>query len=97
MSTVESILKLLEQRPIWKRMMDAPARVDELEKKVATLEDRLRRAPGEACPHCGALEYRVAESKPHEEFGHMGATARTMCCGECGFREDKLILPGRSR
>ena len=93
MSTVESILKLLEKRPAWKRVMDAPERVDALEQRVADLENRLRRAPGEACPRCGALEWRVAESTPSRQFGDMGGVERTMRCGECEFEEQKLIVP----
>jgi len=77
---------------MFKRMMDAPARVDDLERKIAALEDRLRRAPGEACPSCGALEYRVAESKPHPQFGVAGALQRTMRCKECGFSETVMKI-----
>lgn len=82
MSTVESILRLLEKWPAWKRMTATPDRVDALEKKIAELEERLRRAPGEACPRCGTLEYRTREIVGSVHF---------IQCGDCGLQEERVV------
>jgi hypothetical protein len=97
MSTVESILKLLEQVPAWKRVKDAADRIDGLESRIAELESRLRRAAGEACPRCGALEYRVTASKPARIGGEMGVLERTKTCGECKFSEMTLFTGSANR
>lgn len=96
MATVESILELLRKWDPWKRIVETPDRVDDLEERVAELEGRLERAPGEACPSCGAYEYRVAESKKDSRWGGMGGIRRLMRCEECGFEESRLITPGES-
>jgi hypothetical protein len=95
MSTVESILDLLNKWPKWKRITETPDRVDALTARIAVLEGKLQRAPGDACPKCGALEYRVASSTPHPHMGDMGVINRLMRCGECTYEETKTVTPGR--
>jgi predicted Zn-ribbon and HTH transcriptional regulator len=63
--------------------------ISDLQKRVAELEKRLERAPGEACPHCGALAFRVHDSAP----AGMGRLRREMKCGECGFEEEHFFDP----
>ena len=87
------LVELLKRWDVWKKVEAAPARIDELEKRVAALEDRLRRAPGEACPSCGALDFRVERSEPARTFGGMGARTHYLKCGACGFADEKMILP----
>ena len=94
MSTLDSILQLLEKWPKWKRVKETPDRVDQLEARLTALEVKLQRAPGQACPKCGAFAYRVESSKPHPTFGNMGALVRLMKCGDCGFQEETLLTPG---
>ena len=51
--TVQDILKLLEQLPIWRSLRAMPERLDALEKRVAALEEELHRRPApENCPLC---------------------------------------------
>jgi hypothetical protein len=95
MSTVDSILDLLNKWPKWKRITEAPDRVDELTRRLATLEGKLLRAPGDACPKCGALDFRVESSKRHPMMGDMGVIVRTMRCGDCSFKEEKTVTPSR--
>jgi hypothetical protein len=83
MSTVESILDLLNRWPAWKKITAAPDRVDALEQRVAELENRLQRAPGEACPFCGALAMRLVSEKPDPNLGIAGVTNATYRCEEC--------------
>ena len=92
---VGDIVELLKRWDRWKRIDETPERIDALEKRIAELEARLKRAPGEACPKCGALEYRVEKSTPHPQFGEMGTRVHHMKCGACGFADEKMILPGK--
>lgn len=86
------ILAILDKIPIWKRVQAAPDRIDALEKRIAELEGRLSRAPGQACPSCGALEYRVTNSAPSKgPFGELGAKDVTRACGACKFTDTDLV------
>jgi hypothetical protein len=86
------ILALLDKIPIWKRVQETPARVDALEKRIAELEARLARAPGQACPACGALEFRVTKSvRSSGPFGDMGAKDVTRTCGACTFVDTDYV------
>jgi len=87
------ILSILDKIPIWKRVQETPSRVDALEKRIADLESQLGRAPGQACPSCGALEFRVTSSKPHPELGDFGAKNVTRKCGGCSFEDVELVTP----
>ncbi len=90
LSDITSILKRWDE---WKRIEAIPGRVDELEKRVAELEAKLRRAPGEACPRCGALDFRVEKAEPARMFGAMGSRVHHLKCGSCGFTDSKTITP----
>ena len=90
MFAIKDLLTLLDQWPKWKRIDAAPDQIVALEKRVAELESRLARAPGEACPKCGELEFRVHSSAPDRVFGKMGVTQRMMKCGKCGYSEQKM-------
>jgi Zn ribbon nucleic-acid-binding protein len=78
--SLESLLQLLNKWPKWKRIAGSPDNIDALEKRVAAVENRLRRAPGEGCPRCGALEFRVDWET---------AVIRAMKCGACGFSRER--------
>lgn len=95
MSTLASILELLNKWPAWKRITEAPERIDALTRRVADLERKIARAPGEACPSCGALAYRTESSKPHPVMGEVGVIIRTMRCGDCNYTENRTVTPGR--
>lgn len=87
------LLALLDKIPIWRRVQEAPGRLDALEKRVAALEARLARAPGQACPSCGAAEFRVSATQPHPELGDFGAKNVTRTCGACSFEDVELVTP----
>ena len=96
MAVLSEVVEILKRWDVWKRVEEGPARIDELERRVAELELRLQRAPGEACPKCGALTYRVDSSEPHyTSLGHINTGGRIhhMKCQDCGFTDEKLILP----
>jgi hypothetical protein len=50
MSTLEEIIKLLGHWPEWKKIRNTPEEINALEKRVAELESRLARCPGECLP-----------------------------------------------
>jgi hypothetical protein len=60
---LDDVLKLLDRWGEWKRMREAPARLDELEKRVAAAENLLAgKAPPEYCRLCGARAARIGHS-----------------------------------
>jgi uncharacterized protein with PIN domain len=89
MSTLDNILRALELWPEWKKLRATPALVDELQRRIAALEERLQRAPGEACKACGALALRLEKSEQsanvHQEV--MGRQDHHWKCQECGHVE----------
>ena len=91
MATLDNILTLLDKWPRWKRINDIPEQMDELLRRIAALEDRLERAPGEACPYCGALAMRLKRQTLHGQREEWE-------CGECGKnKEVRHDLGGKSR
>lgn len=44
MTVLAEITELLRRWDVWKRVEEAPARIDALEKRIAELESRLQRA-----------------------------------------------------
>lgn len=89
MAVLSELVELLKRWDVWKRIEATPDRIDALEKKMAALEARLQRAPGEACPKCGALDFRVESTTPHPDLGDMGVSIRQCKCGACGFGEQR--------
>jgi regulator of replication initiation timing len=60
-----------------------------LKEQVRTLQN----ADGDPCPKCRKRGWEPERSKPHPEFGEMGAINRTYKCSLCGFSETQLIVP----
>jgi predicted RNA-binding Zn-ribbon protein involved in translation (DUF1610 family) len=93
MFALADILALLDHWPKWKKIQETPERLEALTNRVAELEKRLSRRPGDACPGCGELAYRTISSQPHPFMGGLGAVVRKMKCESCGFTEEKTITP----
>jgi predicted nucleic-acid-binding Zn-ribbon protein len=100
MAVVGDIVELLGRWDRWKRVNESPERIDALEKRITELEARLQRAPGEACPKCGALEFRTDKQVPvsHGPFAGMGmgVMERHLKCAACGHTEMHHDTPGRA-
>jgi predicted nucleic-acid-binding Zn-ribbon protein len=97
MTVLAEITELLRRWDVWRRVEEAPARLDALEKRIADLEARLQRAPGDACPKCGALEFRTTGTSPAGgPLGGMGLGIinRHLKCGACNYTEDRRETPG---
>jgi len=57
----------------------------ELKKQIDVL------SKGEPCPRCRKPTWTVEDSKPHPQFGTLGAIERTYKCSECGLTEKRTI------
>ncbi|MDP3327719.1 hypothetical protein [Parvibaculum sp.] len=95
MSAIDTILRTLEQWPLWKRMTQAPARLDELEKRVAALEARAKGGAVDACPLCGG-EMKVVSVMPHPTFGTFGIQQHSLACQSCTHSEKRKVDPNKS-
>jgi hypothetical protein len=101
MSVLGEVVELLKRRDVWKRIEEGPKRI-ELERRVAELEQRLQRAPGEACPKCGALSYRVDRSEKHLNFVSLGGRVHQPCAKDCALapsrksRDSGRLEPGKA-
>jgi len=84
-------------RELWEQIKAAPEQIAQLDKRVAELEARLKRAPGEACKHCGEWAVRVEKSVPVSGgLGHLGARRHFLKCQKCGF-EDQMVVTNSSQ
>ena len=94
MTVLSEVTELLRRWDVWKRVEAAPERIDQLERRLVNLESKLKRAPGEACPKCGALEFRTARTEPLDgQLGELGMTYRYMECGACKHTERSTEKP----
>jgi len=100
--SVSDIIKLLDQIPIWKRLVSLVKEVDELKARVAILEETARKpaAPApELCPLCESGSLKVIAVRPHPQFGTFGAQLRTLKCTNeaCGHTENRKHDPNLTR
>jgi uncharacterized OB-fold protein len=84
------LVSLMDRWAVWKEVRANADRVPALEQRITALEERLQRAPGEACPKCGAFSYRVDHPEQHRTFD--SARIHHMKCQDCGFTDEKMIL-----
>lgn len=83
MSLLSDMLAAFDRWEEWRKMRDAPGRVDALEARVAELEGLLNgKAPGDVCQYCGERACR-AVAMPFVQNGHVHADMR---CEKCGKR-----------
>jgi hypothetical protein len=88
MFALKDLLTILEKWPTWKKIQSTPENLESLEKRVTELEKRLARCPGEACPRCGELTFRVTSTYPDPTFGPQ-VNIRTLKCEKCDFQESR--------
>ena len=88
MSLLSSILAALDRWEEWKAMRATPQRIEELEKRLAVLEELVGgRRPGDACPKCGRRTLRVASS----HLTQNGNRRDYQCqAADCDFQEWRM-------
>lgn len=87
---LKDLLAVLDRWDVWKKMTAAPARVDELEKRIAALEAQLAALPGQRCEYCGASTLRLKSEEPDPIFGDVGTMRQIWECSSCGKTTTKL-------
>ena len=92
MSTIEELLKLLNKRPEWRRISSSPDRLDALEIRVKTLEERLS-GSGDICPRCKETTYELLDTQPHPIAGDLGGRVDYFECSSCGYKDEVLRVP----
>lgn len=91
MGMIEDILKALDRIPIWKRLGEVPAEVDDLKKRIAALEEKLgTKWPGDVCQFCGERAWRLKESG----YASREATEEYWGCTACGKDQRKWVPTG---
>ena len=94
MGMIDDVLKALDRIPIWKRLGEVPAEVDELKRRVAELEEKLgTKWPGDVCPFCGERAWRMVEAgyadRKHRKE-HWG-------CSSCSQQQAMWVPTGTKR
>lgn len=89
--TVKSVIELLGQMPLGKRILQAPAQIAELEARVEALEKRLETATGEKCPKCYQLSLELTKAHEGPDFEVMGVMIYEYECSNCGFKTKRQV------
>lgn len=91
MPSLKDLLAVLDRWPRWKRIVEAPARIDALERRLAALEAAQHAPPLETCPSCGQKACRLTGARPDRLFAHTGGTRRSYRCDNCGQESERLV------
>jgi hypothetical protein len=60
-------------------------------KHVGVERARPQTVPGETCPKCGELEFRIERSVKHPQLGVLGGRIHFMKCTACEFAEERVV------
>lgn len=87
---LKDILGALEAWPFWKRVKEAPGRIDALEQEIALLKRAITTQspdPRPDCMACGAGKMAVTEEKTSSTpLSALGARDVTRTCTSCGHK-----------
>lgn len=87
MTVLSELTDLLKQWTVWKRVEEAPNRIDELEQRVKALEEALAKCPGEGCSMCGERAMRLTWQSGAKGPLDKRLQAQTWTCAACGHAE----------
>lgn len=82
---IKDILPILERIPGWKRLVEAPKRIDELETRIKALEERPALP---ICEKCGIGHRRLDREEPMAGpvgITLPGARVKVYKCDHCGL------------
>ena len=88
--SVKDIISILDKIPIWKQLKELPGRVEELEQRLALLENKPV-STGDICPKCKNETFELISTEPDPLMGQMGIQLRKYKCSSCNFEESKSI------
>ena len=100
MSLLQDMLSALDRWDEWKRMRQAPDRVDALETRLAEVEARLSAAPGDPelplCPICRKGRLRTVEITDDPMLGPVGVQRHRLACDapDCRHAESRQVGRG---
>lgn len=90
---LNEVLAVLKEWSAWRRITEAPDKIEGLEKRVAALEAALSAGaavkPGEVCPFCGTAAMRLTASVPDRIMGDVGVYQETWTCTACGNSRER--------
>lgn len=98
MAVLKDILAILDKWPTWRRMTEAPDRIEKLEKRMSELEDHLSAKPrGEMCPICVTGNLKVVKVSEDRDFGFAGVQRHDMECSNpsCEHKEFRVHDPNK--
>ena len=91
MGAIDDILKALDRIPIWKRLGEVPAEVDQLKTQVAALEAKLNgKWPADVCRYCGERAVRLMD---HRGPDMHGVITELWECGACQQTDRRSVKP----
>ena len=88
MGIIEDVLSVLDRIPIWKRLQQVPAEVDEMKARIVALEDKLGgKWPADVCRFCGEREVRLKNILGPDTKGMLH---ETWVCAKCNGHDQRL-------
>ena len=96
MGVLEDFIGMLDRIPIWKRLGQVPAEIDELKQQMAALEERLKVVPGETCPACGERAMRLTFTSGVRGSPPNQYRRDEYRCAKCEHTEERAVNFGKS-
>ena len=89
MGMIDDVLKTLDRIPIWKRLGEVPEEMDDLNRRVADLEEKLGGTwPADVCRFCGKRAARLADSTLANDKGY---AREEWFCAECNNTDTRAF------
>lgn len=91
MGLLDDMLKTLDRIPVWKRLGEVPAEIEDLKMRLAVLEGKLNgKWPAEVCRYCGERAARLsAQFGPNAKGGYIDQWT----CNECQQSDERPYKP----
>ena len=91
MAALDNVLTILDKFPLWRRMKEAPEKLDALEGRVVALEEKLGDTwPADVYRFCGKRAVRLHESRRPNDQGIIREFWRCDECDEFDERSHKV-------
>ena len=87
MAALDSVLSILDKFPLWRRIKEAPDKLDALDERVTGLEEKLGDTwPADVCRYCGKRAARL--HLPGQANGR-GVVREMWRCQKCGKLDER--------